>query len=78
MELKQIASLGRKLVRFLALFADCFGRQEPRELLAVYVRGQLSELAWIFTSINKLRIWARSVGLRHTAGSLLWAPWIIV
>ncbi len=35
-------------------------------------------LAWIFTSINKLRIWARSVGLRHTAGSLLWAPWIIV
>jgi len=44
MTLKQIASLGRELVRFLALFADCFGRQEPRELLAVYVRGQLSEL----------------------------------
>ncbi len=37
-----------------------------------------TSLAWIFTSINKLRIWARSVGLRHTAGSLLWAPWIIV
>ena len=44
MELKQIASLGRTLVRFLALFADCFGREEPRKLLAVYVRGQLSEL----------------------------------
>ncbi len=44
MELKQIASLGRTPVKFLALFADCFGRLEPRELLAVYVRGQLSEL----------------------------------
>jgi len=44
MTLKQIASLGRELVRFLAFFPDCFGRQEPRELLEVYVRGQLSEL----------------------------------
>ncbi len=44
MELKQIASLGRTLVRFLALFADCFGREEPRELLAVYVRCLASTL----------------------------------
>ena len=27
---------------FLGLFADCFGRREPRELLRVYVQGQLS------------------------------------
>ena len=33
MTLKQIASLGRKLASFLALFADCFGRSEARELL---------------------------------------------
>jgi SRSO17 transposase len=41
---KQIALLGRKLTVFLALFADCFGRREPRELLRVYVQGQLSNL----------------------------------
>jgi SRSO17 transposase len=44
MTLNQIAALGRKLVCFLARFADCFGRREPRNLLRVYVRGQLSNL----------------------------------
>lgn len=44
MTLKQIASLGKKLASFLALFADCFGRCEARELLRVYVKGQLSGL----------------------------------
>ena len=44
MTLKQIASLGRKLASFLALFADCFGRCDARELLRVYVKGQLSNL----------------------------------
>ena len=44
MTLKQIAGLGRKLVVFLGLFADCFGRREGRELLRVYVKGQLSEV----------------------------------
>lgn len=44
MTLQQIASLGRKLTSFLALFADCFGRCEARELLRVYVKGQLSNL----------------------------------
>jgi len=42
MTLLQIVGLGRKLVAFLGLFADCFGRREPRELLRVYVQGQLS------------------------------------
>jgi hypothetical protein len=42
MTLSQIAGLGRKLAAFLGLFADCFGRREPRELLRVYVQGQLS------------------------------------
>ena len=44
MTLKQIAGLGRKLVAFLSLFSDCFGRSEPRELLLAYVKGQLSDL----------------------------------
>jgi len=44
MTLKQIAGLGRKLVAFLRLFSDCFGRSEPRELLRAYVKGQLSNL----------------------------------
>ena len=44
MTLKQIAGLGRELVAFLGLFADCFGRREARELLRVYVKGQLSDV----------------------------------
>lgn len=42
MTLKQIASLGCKLISFLALFTDCFVRSEARRLLEVYVKGQLS------------------------------------
>jgi SRSO17 transposase len=44
MTLKQIAALGKKLVTFLGLFADCFGRREARDLLRVYVKGQLSDV----------------------------------
>ena len=44
MTLKQIAALGRKLTLFLTLFADCFTRREGRDLLRVYVNGQLSDI----------------------------------
>lgn len=44
MTLEQIGALGRKLISFLALFADCFGRCDARLLLQVYVKGQLSNL----------------------------------
>ncbi|MCH7687788.1 MAG: transposase [Planctomycetes bacterium] len=44
MTFKQIAALGKKLALFLALFADCFGRRDARDLLRVYVKGQLSNL----------------------------------
>jgi SRSO17 transposase len=44
MTLQQIAGLGKKLAAFLPLFNDCFGRREGRELLAVYVKGQLSNV----------------------------------
>jgi len=44
MTVDQILSLGPTLAEFLAKFADCFGRSEPREHLQHYVRGQLSAL----------------------------------
>jgi SRSO17 transposase len=40
----QILSLAPALHEFLAEFADCFGRLEPRDHLRHYVRGQLSNL----------------------------------
>ncbi len=44
MSLQDIASLGRMLAQFLALFADCFHGVKGRRLLATYVRGLLSDL----------------------------------
>ena len=45
MTLKQIAALGRKLITFLKMFSDCFGRREARVLFKVYTQGQLSDLS---------------------------------
>jgi SRSO17 transposase len=44
MEAEQIRQLEPKLERFLGRFADCFARKDTRAHLAVYVRGQLSQL----------------------------------
>ena len=44
MSLKDIASLGKMLAQFLLLFATCFHGRKGRHLLAVYVRGLLSDL----------------------------------
>ena len=44
MTLKQIASLGRELVKFLALFQACFRSQPGFALLSVYVQGLLSNV----------------------------------
>jgi len=44
MTLKQIARLGKTLVAFLRLYADCLGREEPRQLLQAYVKGQPGNL----------------------------------
>lgn len=44
MTVDQILSLGPALDDYLAEFADCFGRSEPRQHLRHYVRGQLSNL----------------------------------
>jgi SRSO17 transposase len=44
MTVDQILELEKPLEEYLSEFADCFGRSEPRENLAHYVRGQLSNL----------------------------------
>jgi len=44
MTLRQISRMGRELLQFLKLFADCFGRKDARKLLVVYINGQLSDL----------------------------------
>ena len=44
MTLKQIASLGKELARFLALFASCFRSRRGVALLRIYVQGLLSGL----------------------------------
>ena len=36
---KEIESLGPELAGFLSEFSECFGRSEPRNKLAIYVRG---------------------------------------
>jgi SRSO17 transposase len=44
MTLKQIASLGRELTRFLALFVGCFRSRPGFALARIYVQGLLSDL----------------------------------
>ena len=45
MDVAQIRALKPQLDTYLARFADCFSRCDTREHLAVYVSGQLSDLA---------------------------------
>ena len=44
MSLQDIASLGKMLAQFLALFSTCFHGKIGRNLLAAYVRGLLSDV----------------------------------
>src|SRR5258708_31469549 len=44
MTAEQILSLAPELADFLDEFHDCFSRSEPRNHLANYIRGQLSDL----------------------------------
>ena len=45
MDMAQIRTLKPRLDNYLARFEDCFSRCDTREHLAVYVNGQLSDLA---------------------------------
>lgn len=44
MSLQEIKNLGRLIMAFLGLFADCFVGVSGRRLFAVYVKGQLSDV----------------------------------
>lgn len=72
MTLKQIAGLGKKLVAFLALFADCFGRKDARELLSVYVKGQLSNLRRKNVEAIALRFGKAARTLQRFLESIKW------
>lgn len=72
MTLRQIARLGRELVTFLALFRDCFGRREPRELLQVYVQGQLSDVHRKTAEGIALRFDKAPRTLQRFLGSIKW------
>lgn len=42
--LKRISSIGSLLYQFLKMFSDCFSRRAGRQLLKIYVQGQLSNI----------------------------------
>ena len=72
MTLKQIAALGRKLSAFIALFADCFGRCDARDLLRVYVKGQLSNLHRKTAEAIALRFNTAPLTLQRFLESIKW------
>src|SRR5207245_3892668 len=72
MTLKQIAGLGRKLAAFLMLFDDCFCRQEGRGLLAVYVKGLLSDLHRKTAEAIALRFSVAPRTLQRSLESIQW------
>lgn len=72
MTLKQISALGRKLSSFLTLFADCFRRCEPRELLRIYVQGQLSNLHRKTAEAIALRLGTAPRTLQRFLESIKW------
>ena len=72
MTLEQICALGRKLNSFLALFFDCFDRQAGRELLQVYVKGQLSNLHRKTAEAIALRLGTAPRTLQRFLESIKW------
>ena len=72
MALEQIAALGSKLLSFLALFADCFGRCEPRKLLQVYVKGQLAHVQRKSAEAIALKFKAAPRTLQRFLESIKW------
>ena len=42
--LERISSIGSVLYHFLRMFSDCFSRSAGRQLLKIYVQGQLSDI----------------------------------
>src|SRR5487761_1338405 len=70
---KQIAGLGKQLGIFLALFSDCFAGAKGRVLLAVYVKGLLSDLHRKTAEAIGLRFGTAPRTLQRLLESIKWA-----
>jgi hypothetical protein len=72
MTLQEMTGLGKKLAAFLALFKDCFGRGEGRVLLAVYVKGLLSDVQRKTAEAIALRFGTAPRTLQRFLESIKW------
>src|SRR5487761_1559075 len=70
---KQIAGLGKQLGIFLALFSDCFAGAKGRVLLAVDVKGLLSDLHRKTAEAVGLRDGTRPRTVQRLLESIKWA-----
>jgi SRSO17 transposase len=72
MTLKQIASLGKELAKFLALFACCFRSRPGFALAKIYVQGLLSDLPRKNAEAIALEFGKRPRTLQRFVESIKW------
>src|SRR5207237_7180416 len=72
MTLKQIASLGKELAKFLALFACCFRSRPGFALCKIYVQGLLSSLQRKNVEAIALEFGKRPRTLQRFVESIKW------
>src|SRR5260370_2683217 len=72
MTLKQIASLGKELAKFLALFACCFRSRPGFALCTIYVQGLLSSLQRKNVEAIALEFGKRPRTLQRFVESIKW------
>src|SRR5947199_9170758 len=72
MTLKQIASLGKELAKFLALFACCFRSRGGFALLKIYVQGLLCSLQRKNVEAIALEFGKRPRTLQRFVESIKW------
>src|SRR5258707_10255429 len=72
MTLKQIASLGKELAKFLALFAGCFRSRPGFGLATIYVQGLLSNLPRKNVEAIALELGERPRTLQRLLESIKW------
>src|SRR5258707_12779325 len=72
MTLKQIASLGKELAKFLARFAGCFRSRAGFAMLGIYVQGLLSDLPRKNVEAIALEFGKRPRTLQRFVESIKW------
>src|SRR5258708_5286639 len=72
MTLKQIASLGKELAKFLARFAGCFRSRAGFAMLGIYVQGLLSDLQRKNVEAIALEFGKRPRTLQRFVESIKW------